>query len=476
MHQDRQQSIRELFDEYIQLYAMRDDRLTSRFSQCFSGFTGSWGRLISDHDEWGRITRQDFAQVPGPIRLEPLEVTVQDLCDEVVSVAATLHIHLPDPSDFPASQEVRLMLVFRREGTDWMITHCSYSVPYQNTQDGEVYPLQQLRKQNDALQAQIAERTRELDQSRGFYRMLAEDADDVHWRIDHNFIITYISPADQRLRGFPADEVIGHPLFDLLTEDAANRAREVLNAFLQDDPGTAPSVFRKFEMPQPCQDGNLIWGEVMVKADRDDQGSIVGFHGITRNVTERKRLEDQVRQLAFHDTLTRLANRRLLLEHLDQAMAASKRSHQHGALLYLDLDNFKPLNDSHGHGMGDLLLIEVAHRLKDSVREADTVARIGGDEFVLLLPGLDKLRGQAVKQAISVADKIRAKLAEPYALRAAADAPAITHNCTASIGIALFRGHEEKADKLIERADQAMYRAKEAGRNRVELAAEKTLT
>nr|WP_281355039.1 GGDEF domain-containing protein [Comamonas jiangduensis] len=169
-------------------------------------------------------------------------------------------------------------------------------------------------------------------------------------------------------------------------------------------------------------------------------------------------------------TLTQLANRRLLLEHLDQAMGESKRSHHYGALIYLDLDNFKLLNDIHGHGMGDLLLIEVGSRLKGCVRGADTVARIGGDEFVVLLRTLPPQRDEACVQAIAVAEKIRGCLAERYVLRSAPDASAIEHACTASIGVALFCGRDETADSLMQRADQAMYQAKENGRNRVQLA------
>lgn len=116
MSQDRQRKIRELFDEYIEMYARRDDRLTTRFSQNFTGFTGSWGRLIQSRDEWIHVTRQDFEQVPGPIRLEPLDISLQDLCDDVVAVAATLHIHLPGNDSLLASEVVRLLLVFRQEG------------------------------------------------------------------------------------------------------------------------------------------------------------------------------------------------------------------------------------------------------------------------------------------------------------------------------------------------------------------------
>ena len=470
VRQERQRRIHELFDEYIEMYAVRDDRLTTRFSQNFTGFTGSWGRLIQDHDEWISITRQDFEQVPGPIRLEVIDVSTQDLCDDVVSVAATLHIHLPHNADLLAAEMTRLVLVFRLEGAAWMITHCSYSVPYQNADDDEVFPLKSLQEQNRALQALVTERTQALHESQAFYRMLTEDAEDVHWRMDRDFIITYISPADERLRGFRADEVVGRPVFELLTDEASALLTEVLSPSALNGPPKGPTGFRKFEMQQRCKDGSLTWGEVLIKSDHDDQGEIVGYHGITRNVTERKRLEGQIRQLAFHDTLTNLANRRLLLEHLDQAMGESKRSSHYGALLYLDLDNFKPLNDMHGHGMGDLLLMEVASRLKGCVREADTVARIGGDEFVVVLRALDPQWEEARVQAIAVAEKIRARLADPYVLRPAPAAPAIEHDCTASIGVALFHGRDEILDNLMERADQAMYQAKEDGRNRVQLA------
>lgn len=469
MQQERQLKIRQLFDEYIEMYSQRDDRLTARFSQNFTGFTGSWGRLIQDRDEWIRITRQDFQQVADPIRLETIEVSLQDLCEDVVSVSATLHIHLPGDADLLASQVARLVLVFRLEEAAWMITHCSYSVPYQTANDDEVYPLSSLQEQNLALQALVAERTRALHESHALYRMLTEDAEDVHWQMDRDLIITYISPADERMRGFRADEVVGRPVFDLLTDEARALLRDALNSSAINGPSPGRTEFRKFEMQQLCKDGSLVWGEVLVKSDHDDQGEVVGYHGITRNVTERKLLEQRVRQLAFHDTLTNLANRRLLLEHLDQAMSDSKRSRHYGALIYLDLDNFKSLNDMHGHAMGDLLLIEVASRLKGCVREADTVARLGGDEFVVVLRTLDTHWEVANEQACAVAEKIRARLAERYVLRSAPDTPAIEHACTASIGMALFCGRDESLDSLMERADKAMYQAKEEGRNRVKL-------
>ena len=473
MHPDRQRKIRELFNEYIEMYAARDERLTERFSQNFTGYPGSGSQLIHDREEWIRITRQDFAQVPGRIRIEMLDIALQDLADSVVVATAFFHIHLPSGGDYFSTKVVRLTLVFRREGDDWMIVHCSYSVPYHSTQDGEVFPLHSLQEQNSALQALVAERTQALHDSQALYRLLTEDAQDVLWRTDARLIVTYISPADERLRGFRADEVVGRHVFEMFTEEGVAVVKAMIARRAQEEASGTPVGFLNFQVQHRCKDGRLIWGEVMSKTDRNAQGEIIGYHGITREITERKRLEEQVRQLAFHDPLTHLANRRLMLEHLDQAMSASKRSHHHGALLFLDLDNFKSLNDTHGHSVGDLLLIEVAERLKACVREADTVARFGGDEFVVLLCELDTQPAEASEQAIAVAEKIRIRLSDLYVLQAAPSGPAtgtIEHQCTASIGVAIFRGRDESQSSVIDRADAAMYQAKKDGRNRIRLA------
>ena len=473
MHPDRQRKIRELFNEYIEMYAARDERLTERFSQNFTGYPGSGSQLIHDREEWIRITRQDFAQVPGRIRIEMLDIALQDLADSVVVATAFFHIHLPSGGDYFSTKVVRLTLVFRREGDDWMIVHCSYSVPYHSTQDGEVFPLHSLQEQNSALQALVAERTQALHDSQALYRLLTEDAQDVLWRTDARLIVTYISPADERLRGFRADEVVGRHVFEMFTEEGVAVVKAMIQRRAQEEASGTPVGFLNFQVQHRCKDGRLIWGEVMSKTDRNAQGEIIGYHGITREITERKRLEEQVRQLAFHDPLTHLANRRLMLEHLDQAMSASKRSHHHGALLFLDLDNFKSLNDTHGHSVGDLLLIEVAERLKACVREADTVARFGGDEFVVLLCELDTQPAEASEQAIAVAEKIRIRLSDLYVLQAAPSGPAtgtIEHQCTASIGVAIFRGRDESQSSVIDRADAAMYHAKKDGRNRIRLA------
>ena len=194
-----------------------------------------------------------------------------------------------------------------------------------------------------------------------------------------------------------------------------------------------------------------------------------------RNLLEREALRkelheqrDQLRQLAFYDTLTGLPNRRLLNDRLTLAVAASKRSGQHGALMFLDLDNFKPLNDRHGHAVGDLLLKEVGARLKRCIRETDTAARFGGDEFVVMLGelGADPIGAKA--QAEKVAEKIRAALGQPYLLKLQKDGTpgtALQHQCSASIGVALLHHQDGSTEDFLKWADIAMYQAKDGGRN-----------
>lgn len=188
---------------------------------------------------------------------------------------------------------------------------------------------------------------------------------------------------------------------------------------------------------------------------------------ITRALRES---ENQIRHLAFYDSLTQLANRRLLTDRLGQAMAASKRSGRYGAVMFLDLDNFKPLNDKHGHEVGDMLLVEVAHRLTSCVREVDTVARMGGDEFVVILTELNSDKDISNAQACVVAEKIRAALAEPYLLTckpAGDEEITVEHHCTASIGVALFINHQANQEDVLKWADNAMYQAKDSGRNMI---------
>jgi diguanylate cyclase (GGDEF)-like protein len=163
MPPERQRLIQSLFDEYIEMYASRDERLIARFSKNFSGYAGGGHVLVKDREAWARITRQDFAQVPARLHIEMLDLSLQDLSDEVVLVTAFFHIHLPMQDSILSKETARLVLVFRQEGEDWKIAHSGISIPYHLVQDGEVYPLKGLQQRNSQLEALVEERTRELE-------------------------------------------------------------------------------------------------------------------------------------------------------------------------------------------------------------------------------------------------------------------------------------------------------------------------
>ena len=214
------------------------------------------------------------------------------------------------------------------------------------------------------------------------------------------------------------------------------------DAFVYEYPCHSPTEKRWFLMHM-----GPLWGR---------SGQFVISH---HNITARVLVEEEVRHLAFYDPLTNLPNRRLLMDRLKQAMLSSNRSDQHGALIFLDLDHFKQLNDSLGHAMGDELLKQVAVRLQSCVREVDSVARLGGDEFVVLLEDLSTESHLARSQTEVIAHKIRHILGLPYALGNH------IYESTPSIGAAVFLQDQEAMEELIRRADAAMYQSKAAGRN-----------
>lgn len=307
-----------------------------------------------------------------------------------------------------------------------------------------------------------------LQESEELYRHLTEEVSDVIWRTDKDLFVTYISPSDEKFRGYSADEVIGHHVFEMFT---AEGVRTIMDKIKQRQEAEEKGILTDcamYEVEHICKDGSIIWGEIVSKPERNEKGEIIGYHGITREITDRKMMQDKVQKLAFYDALTMLPNRLLLRERLNYTLAEMKRSKKHGAVLFLDLDNFKSLNDIHGHSIGDVLLCQVADRLKQCVREVDTVARFGGDEFVVILNALHEDEETSREEAYAVAEKIRLSLSAVYILDASHtvnEEHLIAHNCTASIGVLVFDSEEERQDELLKRADTAMYKAKEAGRN-----------
>jgi diguanylate cyclase (GGDEF)-like protein/PAS domain S-box-containing protein len=298
------------------------------------------------------------------------------------------------------------------------------------------------------------------------YRTVADFTSDWEYWILTDGTLRYVSPSCEQISGYTPAEFYVDP--DLLSrivyaEDQGLYAQHRHDLSL-------PGGREVLDFRIMTKGGDVRWIAHVCQPVFDGEGKPNGVRASNRDNTDRKLMEEQVRQLAFYDPLTHLANRRLLNDRLSQTLLTSKRSSLYGALMFLDLDHFKPLNDSQGHSVGDLLLVEVATRIKACVREIDTVARFGGDEFVVLLDELALSHEDSMAQAAVVAEKIRFALAAPYVLgikRDGADALALEYRCTASIGVTLFVHGEASQDDILVRADAAMYQAKERGRNRV---------
>jgi len=275
-------------------------------------------------------------------------------------------------------------------------------------------------------------------------------------------IIMRVNKAFTRITSYTEDEIVGQTPHML---SSGYHEGEFYDAMWDSIKTTG---FWQGEIWNRRKTGESYPAWVNITALEREEGKVAYYVATYTDITERKEAENEIKNLAFSDALTHLPNRRTLMDRLNQTMAASNRSRRYGSLIFIDLDNFKPLNDMFGHEVGDLLLIEVAKRLNSCIRGMDTVARFGGDEFVVMLVELNAGKDESVSQTEIVVEKIRASLAEPYILTIRKDEQVITtvtHQCTASIGVQIFLGKEVCAEEIIKQADLAMYRAKKDGRN-----------
>ena len=255
------------------------------------------------------------------------------------------------------------------------------------------------------------------------------------------------------ITGYPVDEIVGRtPRFLASGRHDASFFSAMTDA-LESDGRWQGEIWNR------RKNGEIFPCRVVITGVRNEAGAITHYVGNIDDITRRKLAEEEISNLAFFDQLTGLPNRRLLADRLKQALTASSRQRRNGALLFIDLDNFKTLNDTLGHDQGDLLLQDVAQRLTACVREADTVARLGGDEFVVMLEALSGNLQDAASQAEAIGEKIIASLDRPYLLAG------YEHHSSASIGVAMFQSNDDSPDELLKRADLAMYQAKSAGRN-----------
>ncbi len=294
-----------------------------------------------------------------------------------------------------------------------------------------------------------------------FFRTIAENSNDLIAVLDLKGQRLYNSPSYAKLFG-DVESIKGTDSFAEIHPDDRDHIKRVFNETVES--GTGMQAEFRFVLA----DGSIRHMESRGGLIRDSQNHAASVVVVSRDITERKLAEEEIFNLAFYDMLTGLPNRRLLNDRLVQAMASSARSSRFGAVISIDLDNFKPLNDLHGHSVGDLLLREAARRISHCVRKVDTVSRYGGDEFVILLSELNVDHAKSTEEAGTVAEKIRVALSEPYLLMFRQDEKeevTVTHHCTASIGVILFINHANSVDEVLRRADLAMYKAKNGGRN-----------
>lgn len=298
----------------------------------------------------------------------------------------------------------------------------------------------------------------DLRESEKKMRSVVEGALDCIVMMDDKGHIVEFNPAAERTFGYKRDAVIGKNLANVIIPSASRQGHnEGFRRF--SETGKSEMLGKRIELTAMRADGSEFPVELAITAiDWTGSRVMVGF---IRDITDRKKAELEINDLAFYDPLTKLPNRRLLRERLETTLAAEPRLKTFSAILFIDLDNFKVLNDTRGHDVGDMLLIEVSARLKSCVRAEDTVARLGGDEFVVILEQLSDDVEQATLQAALVGEKIRKELGRPYLIKD------FDHYSTPSIGINMFHGEEMTVDELLKRADTAMYQAKQAGRNAV---------
>jgi len=317
---------------------------------------------------------------------------------------------------------------------------------------------QDILRINAGLEERVKVRTQELKQAyletgmllRRNQALMQTSMDGIHM-MDMRGNVLEANDAFCQMLGYTQEEVVRLNVADL---DAQWSADELQVRFIELIGKSAI-----FETLHRRKDGTLINVEICAAGvEIDGQGFMFAS---SRDITARKQAEEEIHHLAFYDALTKLPNRRLFLDRFRTALPVSARYNNYGAVLFIDLDRFKLLNDTLGHDYGDLLLVEVAVRVKACVREMDTVARLGGDEFVVLIEGVSDAQDEASHKVGLVAEKIRESLACPYNLNGH------EHHSSPSIGVSLYRGNEESVEDLLQHADMAMYQAKDSGRNAV---------
>jgi len=308
----------------------------------------------------------------------------------------------------------------------------------------------------DAAEAALAERKQAevtLQASEERYRLILQYSPTGILHYSNDLVITYCNDRLAQILQAPMERLIGLDMKILKDQ----RILPALRAAIDGKEGAYEGEYIA------TLSGAQIWVAMSCSPLHGTHGHLEGGIAIVADVSEQKRSEEEIRHLAYFDPLTHLPNRRLLMDRLGHALTASNRSQDYGALMILDLDHFKSINDTQGHDVGDRLLVETAQRLEGCLRQEDTVSRLGGDEYVVMLERLGQSERAAATQAESIAEKIRFALSLPYVLGGSE----AEYFSSTSIGMTLFRGQGDSAEILLKQADVALYQAKGAGRNAV---------
>lgn len=306
----------------------------------------------------------------------------------------------------------------------------------------------------------------DLSMSEDKYHYMVQNTSDVLWHLDTNYCFDYISHPDERVRGFKAEEVIGKPVWSLLKPEGIEYVKQVNEKRLRDEQNGIRTGALLYELELIRKDGSWVWTEISVSPHHDSSGTLIGYHGVTRDISEQKRLRDELKRLATQDHLTGLSNRRHFFQ---QAALEFKRAillHHPMAVVVLDVDYLKTINDNYGHPAGDEALQAFARVCSQNCREIDLISRIGGDEFALLMPETNR------QQALAVIERIQADLAVyPFSFMSVApqqeqaQSLACPKSMTLSAGITELSSAQESLDALMKRADRMLYQAKQAGRD-----------
>jgi diguanylate cyclase (GGDEF)-like protein/PAS domain S-box-containing protein len=283
----------------------------------------------------------------------------------------------------------------------------------------------------------------------------AFDSHDPMLVTDANQMILKVNRAFTEVTGYCVDEVLGKTPSIFKSDRQDERFYKAMWDKLSQDHYWQGEIWNR------RKSGEVYPERLTITAVMDDAGSVTNYVAVFTDITQHKKAEETIHNLAFYDALTKLPNRRLLLDRLKQAMITSERKNCQGALLIINLDDFKSLNDTRGHEIGDLLLVEIAKRIQSCIHADDALARLGSDEFAVLFDTLNVEVEQAALQAASVAERIHHAIKQPFALRGQ------THYCKACIGISIFRGNEVSFEEILKRTDAALFQAKETGRDKI---------